>query len=132
MNQEFYNILEIICEKDSRYKQDSYEFVMEALAYSQKKFQRVRHVSGTELLEGMKELLLNKYGPMALSVLHHWGVGNTEDFGRIVFNLVENKLLSKAEDDDIQIFRDGYDFQEVFSQGYRRDLEKRISRMRAF
>ena len=132
MNQEFYNILEIICEKDSRYKQDSYEFVMEALAYSQKKFRRVKHVSGIELLEGMKELLLNKYGPMALSVLRHWGVGKTEDFGRIVFNLVENKVLSKAEDDDIRIFRGGYDFQEVFAQGYRRDLEKRISRMRSF
>ena len=132
MNQEFYNILEIICEKDSRYRQDSYEFVMEALAYSQKKFRRVKHVSGTELLEGMKELLLNKYGPMALLVLHHWGVRNTEDFGRIVFNLVENKVLSKSEDDDIRIFRGGYDFQEVFSQGYRRDLEKRISRMRSF
>ena len=132
MNQEFYNILEIICEKDSRYKQDSYEFVMEALAYSQKKFRRVKHVSGIELLEGMKELLLNKYGPMTLLVLHHWGVRSTEDFGRIVFNLVENKVLSKSEDDDIRIFRDGYDFQEVFSRGYRRDLEKRISRMRSF
>ena len=132
MNQEFYNILEMICEKDSRYKQGSYEFVMEALAYSQKKFRRVKHVSGTELLEGMKELLLNKYGPMALSVLRHWGVGKTEDFGRIVFNLVENKVLSKAENDDIESFRDGYDFQEVFSRGYRRDLEKRISRMRSF
>ena len=132
MNQEFYNILEVICEKDSRYKQDSYEFVMEALAYSQKKFRRVKHVSGTELLEGMKELLLNKYGPMTLLVLRHWGVGNTEDFGRIVFNLVENKVMSKSEDDDIRNFSGGYDFQEVFAQGYRRDLEKRISRMRSF
>ncbi len=132
MNQEFYNILGIICEKDSRYKQDAYEFVMEALAYSQNKFRRLKHVSGTELLEGMKELLLNKYGPMTLSVLNYWGIRSTEDFGHIVFNLVENKVLSKSEEDDIESFRDGYDFQEVFNQGYRRDLAKRISRMRSF
>ena len=132
MNQEFYNILEIICEKDSRYRQDAYEFVMEALSFSQKKFRRVKHVSGTELLEGMKELLLNKYGPMTLTVLNYWGIKTTEDFGQIVFNLVENKILSKSQEDDIESFRDGYDFREVFDQGYRRDLEKRISRMRSF
>ena len=132
MNQELTNILELICEKDPRYQQDAYEFVMEALAYSQKKFRRTRHVTGTELLEGTKELLLNKYGPMALAVLHHWGIRPTEDFGQIVFNLVENRVLSKSEEDNLETFRDGYDFQEVFKQGYRKDLERRISRMRSF
>ena len=132
MNQELTNILELICEKDPRYQQDAYEFVMEALAYSQKKFRRTRHVTGTELLEGTKELLLNKYGPMALAVLHHWGIRSTEDFGQIVFNLVENRVLSKSEEDNLETFRDGYDFQEVFKQGYRKDLERRISRMRSF
>ena len=132
VNQELTNILEIICEKDRRYRQDAYEFVMEALAYSQKKFRRTRHVTGTELLEGTKELLLNKYGPLALTVLHHWGIRSTEDFGQIVFNLVGNRVLSKSEEDNLEIFRDGYDFQEVFKQGYRKDLERRISRMRSF
>ena len=103
MNQEFYNILEVICEKDSRYKQDSYEFVMEALAYSQKKFRRVKHVSGIELLEGMKELLLNKYGPMTLLVLHHWGVRSTEDFGRIVFNLALVGPLKDGQEKEIRL-----------------------------
>jgi len=132
MNQELTSILEVICEKDRRYRQDAYEFVMEALAYSQKRFHRTRHVGGTELLEGTKELLLNKYGPMALTVLHHWGIRSTEDFGQIVFNLVENRVLSKSEEDNLEIFRDGYDFQEVFKQGYHKDLQRRISRMRSF
>ncbi len=132
MNRELTSILEVICEKDQRYRQDAYEFIMEALAYSQKKFRRTRHVGGTELLEGTKELLLNKYGPMALTVLHHWGIRSTEDFGQIVFNLVENRVLSKSEEDNLEIFRDGYDFQEVFQQGYHKDLQRRISRMRSF
>ena len=132
VNQELTNILEVICEKDRRYRRDAYEFIMEALAYSQKKFRRIRHVTGTELLEGTKELLLNKYGPMALTVVNHWGIRSTEDFGQIVFNLVQNRVLSKSDEDNLEIFRDGFDFQEVFKQGYRKDLERRISRMRSF
>ncbi len=130
MNRKFDNIIENICEKDRRYKADAYDFVMEALSYTQKKFRRPKHVTGAELLDGMKELLMERYGPMALSVLHHWGIGTTEDFGHIVFNLVENKILSKSENDNIESFRQGYDFEEVFQRGYLKRLEKRISRMR--
>ena len=131
MSNEFETIVEEIYEKDIRYKEDAYVFVMEALAYTQKKFKRTKHVKGEEMLQGMKELLLNKFGPMTLTVLKHWGINNTEDFGNIVFNLVENRVLSKTEDDNIEEFRDGYDFGEVFDSGYRKQLAKRISRMRS-
>ncbi len=132
MNTEFDNIIERICVHDPRYKEDSYAFVMDALSFTQKKFRRQRHVSGSELLIGVKELLLQRYGPMALTVLKHWGIERTEDFGHIVFNLVENKVLSKSEDDDIESFSNGYDFIEVFDHGYHRDLAKKISRMRPY
>ncbi|HPN89154.1 MAG TPA: hypothetical protein PLH56_07465 [Candidatus Omnitrophota bacterium] len=131
MNQEFDDIVERICERDPRYKQDAYAFVMEALSFTQKKQDYPRHVSGEEILNGMKEILLDKYGLMALTVLEHWGIKNTEDFGHIVFNLVENKILTKTEDDNIDTFKDAYDFQEVFNRGYRKNLHKRISRMRS-
>lgn len=132
MNQEFNNILDVICTQDPRYKQDAYEFVMEALSFTQKKYQRSKHVTGVELLEGMKELLLSKYGSMTISVLQFWGIDKTEDFGHIVFNLVENKVLSKSAEDDIEHFRNGYDFQKAFHADYRQQLEKKISRMRSF
>ena len=64
-------------------------------------------------------------------VLRHWGITSTEDFGSIVFNLVDNKILSKDSDDKVDSFQNGYDFHEVFDHGYRKQLEKRISRMRA-
>lgn len=131
MSEETDSILERITSEDLRYKEDAYLFVLEALSYTQKKFKSVKHVSGEELLTGMKELLLNKFGPMTLTVLDHWGIRTTEDFGNIVFNLVENRVLTKTEEDNIESFRDGYDFEEVFEKGYRKQLAKKISRMRS-
>jgi len=131
MGKDFYDIIDDIFEIDKRYRQDAYAFVMEALSYTQKKFRNNKHVSGEEMLEGMKELLLNKFGPMTMTVLKYWGITTTEDFGNIVFTLVDNKILSKTENDDIEEFRNGYDFVEVFNKGYRKQLVKRISRMRS-
>jgi uncharacterized repeat protein (TIGR04138 family) len=131
VNQEFYTIIDQICEKDPRYKSEAYEFLMEALAFTQRKYKRSKHVSGEELLEGIKQILMQKFGPLTLLVLNHWGITKTEDFGNIVFNLVDNKVLSKDSEDNIDSFQNGYDFSEVFNQGYRKLLEKRISRMRA-
>ena len=130
MNSEFNNVLETICERDSRYKMDAYEFVMESLSFTQKKFRRSKHVSGQELLDGMKELLMQKFGPLTMTVLEHWGIHSTEDFGNIVFNLVENRVLSKTDEDSLENFRNVYSFEEVFQHGYRKDLEKKISRLK--
>ncbi|MCA9409186.1 MAG: hypothetical protein KC733_10890, partial [Candidatus Omnitrophica bacterium] len=116
--------------QDSRYKVEAYVFVMEALSYTQKKFKSIKHVSADELLEGMKELLINKFGPLAMTVLHHWGIRSTEDFGNIVFHLIDNKVLCKTDQDNIDTFRNRYDFNEVFLEGYRKQLHKKVSRMR--
>lgn len=106
--------IEKIVNRDRRYKIDAYNFVLEALSYTVKKFKKSRHVTGRELLEGIKEYAKEQFGPMARTVLEHWGVKNTEDFGNIVFSLVEAKILSKTEEDSIEDFKDGYSFEEVF------------------
>ena len=123
-------LLAEIYESDTRYRHDAYEFVMEALSFTQKKFRRTKHVTGDELLNGIKELLMERFGPMALTVLRYWRVNSTDDFGNIVFNLVEKKVLSKTEEDNIEGFRNKYNFDEVFEKGYRSRLAKKISRMR--
>ncbi len=130
MRQELNDILFEICEQDPRYKDDAYEFVLEALSYTQKKLRRSRHVTGKELLEGIKELLIEKFGPLTLAVLQHWGIYTTEDFGHIVFNMVDKKVLSKTEEDNIESFKNVYDFETVFTKGYRDRLDKQISRLR--
>ena len=124
------NLLAEIYETDTRYRPDAYEFVLEALNFTQKKYRRTKHVTGDELLRGIRDLLMERFGPMALTVLRYWRVCSTEDFGHIVFNLVEKKVLSKTEEDNIEGFRNEYDFEEVFEKGYRSQLAKKISRMR--
>lgn len=131
MNEDFETTIERIFEMDGRYQEDAYDFIMDALAYTQKKYKRKRHVSGEEMLEGVKDFSMKKFGPMTMAVLEHWGIKSTEDIGNIVFNLVENNVLSKTEEDTLDTFKNGYNFEEVFQQGYRQNLAKKISRMRS-
>ncbi len=113
-----------ICGRDSRYTPDSYFFVLEALEFTLKmldkpsKSGRERHLSGQELLEGIRNFALQEFGPMSLRVLNTWGVNNTADFGEIVFNLVECGKLRKTEEDSRQDFLDGYDFEEAFKKPF--------------
>jgi len=111
------NILETvekIVERDGRYKAEAYSFVLEALSYTVKELKAPRHVSGGELLKGIKQYAKTQFGPMVCTVFEHWGIKSTEDFGHIVFRLVDAKLLGKTEEDSIEDFKDGYDFKEVF------------------
>ena len=111
---DFYEIVEEICASDRRYKPDAYEFLMQALSFTQKKLKRKTHVSGKELLEGIREFVIEQYGPMAKTVLSHWGITRTRDFGNIVFNMVKKNVLSKTDADSIEDFKDVYDFEAVF------------------
>lgn len=126
--------LEQITRKDPRYDRDAYIFLREALDHTLKTLKRpnrdeaiavaretgeafkrmMSHVSGQELLAGIRGLALEQYGPLAKTVLDHWGVKRCEDFGEIVFNMVEFGLLGKTEKDTKADFAGGYDFDEAF------------------
>lgn len=114
--------LEKIIEKDQRYHRDAYYFVRDALDVAQKKFCENRaepqHVTGQQLLGGIRDHALEEFGPMALMVLDEWGVTKCADFGEIVFNMVEASLLGKTDNDSREDFADGYDFEEAFRQPY--------------
>ena len=110
----FYQVVEDICEHDPRYKPDSYEFVLQALHFTQKKLSRNGHVTGQELLEGIRESALKQFGPMARTVLNYWGITRTADFGIIVFTMIDHKLLSRTEQDSLQDFENVYDFDNAF------------------
>ncbi len=111
--------LQKIIEHDPRYTIDAYLFVYEALPVAQRLFQRERHVSGRELLEGIRILALERYGLLAKPVLNSWGVKTTDDFGNIVFNLVNARLLSRTEEDTIEEFHAVFDFDRAFTGAYR-------------
>ena len=78
------------------------------------------HAAGTgqELLEGIKEFALNAFGPLAFTVFSEWGIHTTEDFGEIVFNLVDAGRLGKTESDSRDDFKQVYDFNDVFVKPY--------------
>lgn len=111
----FQKAVEDICVRDKRYKPDSYEFLMQALKFTQSRLKRKGHISGKELAAGCAEYAIMLYGPMAKTVLKHWGITRTEDFGNIVHNAINVKLLSKTEEDSLDDFKDVYDFEDVFS-----------------
>ena len=116
--------LEKILAKDPRYTREAYNFVREALDHTQKtigkppKDDAPRHVSGQQLLEGVRAYALEQYGPMTLTVLAEWGLRRCEDFGEIVFNMVENSLLAKTDTDTREDFKGGYDFDEAFRRPF--------------
>jgi uncharacterized repeat protein (TIGR04138 family) len=116
----FDEALEQVLAKDPRYARDAYAFVREALDFSQKIIGRenrsgtIRHVTGQELLEGIRQYALQQFGPMTVTVFEEWGVKNCRDFGDIVFNMVEASLLAKTEKDTRDDFQTGYDFTNAF------------------
>lgn len=110
--------IENIITRDPRYKANAYTFVMSALEHTVSSLPQTRHVSGRELLEGIRKFAIQQFGPMAKEVLNFWGVQTTMDFGHIVFSLVEEGLLSKNDEDSVEDFRDVYDFKKVFEEDY--------------
>ena len=119
----FEQALEMIRAKDSRYAREGYLFVREALDHTQKRLAktshgRIRHVTGQELLEGIREYALSQFGPMAMFVLGEWGIRACEDFGEIVFNMVDIGLLAKTDRDSRADFSHGYAFKDAFRKPF--------------
>jgi uncharacterized repeat protein (TIGR04138 family) len=115
---ELFEKLDEILLSDSRYKMEAYVFVINALDYTMSRLMRQGHVTGPELLDGIRQLAKREFGPMARSVFENWGVTGTADFGEIVFTLVEAGLLGKTDEDSLSDFDDVYDFGDVFDDQY--------------
>jgi uncharacterized repeat protein (TIGR04138 family) len=119
----FEEVVNGIIEKNPRYHRDAYLFLREALEFTQKSLNKTqksksRDVSGSEFLEGIREYSLNQFGPMALTVLNEWGIQTCEDFGEMVFLMVEHNLFSKTETDSREDFKKGYKFEEAFKEPF--------------
>lgn len=122
----FAEAIEEIVRQDSRFDCEAYLFVREGLDFTVKMLKKTapapathRHVSGQELLDGLRQFALEKFGPMAKTVLEHWGIRQCEDFGEIVFNMVEKGVLGKTDQDSREDFKGGYSFEEAFVKPYR-------------
>jgi len=120
----FDELVETVLAHDPRFARDAYHFTREALDFTQKLVTREnkgtprQHVTGQELLEGIRQYALQQYGPMTATVFEEWGVHHSRDFGEIVFNMVENGLLQKTEKDTRDDFQHGYDFTDAFRKPF--------------
>lgn len=127
--------------RDHRYRFDAYVFVFDALRFGQEKLglgaetsdfaepekfadsdetadeddaEGERHVSGQELCRAIQHYAIDQYGLLARSVLAHWGVHTTGDFGEIVFNLIDIGQMRKTEQDRREDFDNVFDFADAF------------------
>ena len=105
--------------RDGKYNERAYVFVLAALEYAQTKLPARRHLTGVELTWACRDFALEQFGMLAATVLTHWGIHTTEDFGQIVFILIEVGLLARQPSDKPEDFDRVYDFAEVFRAGYR-------------
>lgn len=129
--------IKAICGKDNRYAPGAYFFIIDALDFTARALNRggkegaARHVTGQELSEGTRKFALQQFGPMALTVLRTWGVRRTEDFGELVYNLIESGKLGRTEADRKEDFANGYDFEEAFAAPFRPKGERAGAAARA-
>jgi len=119
----------------NKYHSDAYRFVFEALHHTQQKLKRGvsgdvdddrAHITGPELLYGIRDLALERYGLLSRNVFLHWGIKSTADFGRIVFELIERGEMRKTERDQLSDFIDVYDFEDALDRDYEIDVSKAL------
>ncbi len=127
-------LMEVV-QRDPRYAYEAYEFLFHALHHTQKLLgreppevpegdappvaDRRHHVSGRELVEGARDLALREFGFMARTVFRQWGIQRTDDFGEMVFNLIEAGLMSKTDEDRKEDFCGVFDLDRALVQDFR-------------
>jgi uncharacterized repeat protein (TIGR04138 family) len=104
--------------RNPRFASEAYLFVLGALHRRLGELERPRHITGAELADAVRELALGCFGPLARTVLGHWGVHSTQDVGEIVFLLVDHGVLTKQESDSREDFEDLYSFEQAFELEY--------------
>jgi uncharacterized repeat protein (TIGR04138 family) len=127
-----------VVKRDPRYSYEAYEFLYQALHHTQKRLGREplpgaddadaaaepkHHVSGPELLEGVRTLALQEFGLMARAVFRMWGIHKTDDVGEMVFNLIDANLMKKTAEDRREDFHGVFDLDQALVDGYRIQLD---------
>ena len=117
--------------KPRRFPTEAFQFVREGLAHTVQTIHgdgpgapgntspisvkdETRHVSGQQLCLGLRDLAIERYGLLAHTVLSRWGIAKTDDFGAVVYAMIERGELRGGSADQPQDFVGVYDFREAF------------------
>jgi uncharacterized repeat protein (TIGR04138 family) len=107
------------------YPPEAFAFVQRGLQFTVERLGRrdkpegERHVTGQELCWGLRDLAMKEWGHMARAVLSHLNIRRTDDFGKIVFYLIDNSLMQKRPEDNLEDFHAVFDFVEAMDRTYR-------------
>jgi uncharacterized repeat protein (TIGR04138 family) len=105
------------------YPIEAFQFVQQGLGHTVERVEQYgglhgegQHVSGQQLCMGLRDFAIQQYGLLAPAVLRRWNVLRTDDFGRLVFAMVDHGLMSKTDEDTLDDFRGVFDFDEAFAR----------------
>lgn len=108
---------------DRAYPAEAFQFVADALVGASVSAKHSiwslphSHVRGASLCYALRDSAIESFGPEARQVLASWGIRSCEDFGRIVFAMVDSGAIQKSADDRIEDFSNVFDFDAAFSEG---------------
>jgi len=124
---DFNEVVLLICKEDPRFSKGAYGFVRQGLDFTVKELKKSDaaragkslHVTGEELLMGLRAFALDQFGPMTRTVLKEWGIERCGAFGDIVFNLIEYNVFSRNANDRREDFAEFYTFEDAFDAPFR-------------
>ncbi|MCL6465510.1 MAG: hypothetical protein K6T77_01995 [candidate division WOR-3 bacterium] len=111
-------LLDELLRRDKRFPLEAYLLINDGLQYTYKMTGRKEHITPAELLEGIRRLMVERYGPLAKMVLNSWNIFTTDDIGQVVFNLLEAGLLVKTAFGRLEDYHAVYDFDRAFVKDY--------------
>jgi len=116
---DFAATVDLIITEDPRFDRDAYFFIKDALEFTVEQTKKTRergtsHVSGRQLLEGIRDYALKYFGPMVPTVFEAWGITACEHFGEMVYHLIQKGIFGKSEQDSLGDFKGVYTFHAAF------------------
>ena len=119
---DFAEAVAILTDSDTRYHADAYFFLRDGLDQAVKLRKRQvgesGHVTGQQMCERLRQLAIKAFGPMVPTVFDYWGIRKTDDFGEMVWNLIELGVFGRTENDSRADFKNVYSFREAFVEPY--------------
>ncbi len=113
-----------LCQAGKRYPPQAFEFIRQGLSHAvsqvhgqidpASELDESAHITGPQLCMGLRDYAIQRYGSLARMVLTTWGVQSTDDFGCLVFAMIDAGLLRKSDQDQIEHFHSVFDFAEAF------------------
>lgn len=101
---------------DTKYAADAFLFVLYGIYSPVQSTHLVAHISTKQFCENLRDIAFQLYGDNAQQQLAEWAIHTTEDFGSIMYLLIENGFAFESEEDSLDQFSEVYDFDVAFAE----------------